>query len=66
MVTLFDHGVILDAEGNVSDAGAAPARVVEVGRQKTMAYRILAAHNHSGDMQHLELKFDSMVSPDTN
>lgn len=66
MVTLFDHGVILDAVGNVSDASAAPSQAVEAGRQKTMAYRILAAHNHSGDMQHLELKFDSMVSPDNN
>lgn len=66
MVTLFDHGVILDAAGNVSDASAAPSHAVEAGRQKTMAYRILAAHNHSGDMRHLELKFDSMVSPDNN
>ena len=66
MVTLFDHGVILDAAGNVSDASAAPSQAVEDGRQKTMAYRILAAHNHSGNMQHLELKFDSMVSPDNN
>lgn len=66
MVTLFDHGVIVDAQGQATDAGTASAPQIEAGRQKTMAYHILAAHNHSGDMQHLQLKFDSMVSPDNN
>lgn len=66
MVALFDHGVILDAAGRAFDASASTAQTVEAGRQKTMAYHILEAHNHSGDMQHLELKFDSMVSPDNN
>ncbi len=34
------------------------------GKEKTMAYRILAAHNTSGDMEHLKIKFDAMASHD--
>lgn len=30
----------------------------------TMAYKILAEHNHSGDMNNLKLKFDSLASHD--
>jgi len=30
----------------------------------TMAYKILQAHNHSGDMENLKLKFDSLASHD--
>lgn len=34
------------------------------GRKKTMAYRILAAHNLSDNMVHLKLRFDAMASHD--
>ncbi len=37
---------------------------VDAGRQKTMAYSILAAHNHSGNMERLQIKFDAMASHD--
>ncbi len=37
---------------------------VEDGRKKTMAYGILAAHNTSGDMGALKIKFDAMASHD--
>ena len=33
-------------------------------RRGTMAYRILAAHNTSGNMQDLQIKFDKMISHD--
>jgi aconitate hydratase len=66
MITLFNHGVTIDALGCAADASTMPEEVREEGRKKTMAYRILEAHNHSGDMRHLKLKFDSMVSPDNN
>ena len=36
----------------------------EEGRKKTIAYGILAAHNTSGDMRSLKLKFDAMASHD--
>ena len=31
-----------------------------------MAYGILKAHNHSDNMEQLQLKFDALVSPDNN
>lgn len=31
-----------------------------------MAYGILKAHNHSENMEQLQLKFDALVSPDNN
>ncbi len=34
------------------------------GRSKTMTYGILKAHNTSGDMQNLKIKFDAMASHD--
>lgn len=36
----------------------------EEGAQKTIAYRILAKHNTSGNMRALKLKFDAMASHD--
>ncbi len=34
------------------------------GKEKTIAYRILSAHNTSGDMNYLKIKFDAMASHD--
>ena len=34
------------------------------GREKTMAYHILKAHNTSGNMERLKLRFDAMASHD--
>jgi len=36
----------------------------ESGRAKTMAYGILAAHNQSGNMSELQLRFDALASHD--
>ena len=36
------------------------------GRERTMAYRILKAHNQWDNMEDLRLKFDALVSPDNN
>ncbi|MGN1004832.1 MAG: hydratase [Oscillospiraceae bacterium] len=41
-------------------ASAAP----EATREGTMAYGILKAHNRSGDMEHLALRFDALTSHD--
>ncbi len=45
-------------------AGALVPAVGTEGREKTMAYGILQAHNTSGDMEDLKLRFDSMASHD--
>ena len=36
----------------------------EEARKETMAWRILEAHNTSGDMQNLKIRFDRMISHD--
>ena len=70
MIRLSQTGVyLIDGKQLVSD----PAQAVQLaGRpvsqteaaQGTMAYGILQAHNHSGDMQQLRLRFDSLTSHD--
>ena len=49
--------------GGFVPAASHPAGV-EAGRQKTMAWGVLSAHNHSGDMNRLQIKFDAMASHD--
>ena len=43
-----------------------PANPAEAaaGREKTVSYSILSAHNTSGDMRQLKIKFDAMASHD--
>ena len=70
MIRLSQAGVyLIDGKQLVSD----PAQAVQLaGRpvsqaeavRGTMAYGILQAHNHSGDMQQLRLRFDSLTSHD--
>ena len=56
----MDHGVFWEggAPHKISAAGA------EAGRARTMAWRILQAHNRSQDPKKLKLAFDAMVSHD--
>ena len=63
MVKLTDHGVVLAADGTFSSAEDAQKKTE--GQAKTMAYGILKAHNHSNNMEQLQLKFDALVSPDS-
>ncbi len=65
MITVWNEG------GYYQGGAAIPAQEgmqagyrPETGRTKTMAYGIMAAHNLSGDMQHLKMKFDAMASHD--
>ena len=65
MITVWNEGgyYLAGTAVTVSEAqarGFAP----EKGRAKTMAYRIMEAHNTSGDMRHLKMKFDAMASHD--
>ena len=60
-IKLTDHIVFLDRSfKEITETN------VEEGRKKTMAWKILNAHNTSKDMNNLSLKFDAMVSPDNN
>lgn len=74
MIKLYDNGVYLvngkdiiedgaTAQNQLSAAvGQAPAK--EDAAKGTMAYGILEAHNTSGNMKQLQIKFDKMTSHD--
>ena len=70
MVKLYDGGVYLvNGETLVTDPAQLESlcgRVVakEEAEKGTLAYGILAAHNESGDMEHLRMRFDSLTSHD--
>ena len=65
MITIYPEGGYFSAGTYIStDQGAAKGFSPEAGREKTMAYGIMKAHNTSGDMWHLKMKFDAMASHD--
>ncbi len=70
MVKLYDGGVYLvNGETIVTDPAQLPSlcgRMVakEEALKGTLAYGILEAHNESGDMDHLRMRFDSLTSHD--
>ena len=73
MVKLLDGGVYLAGGEIIPDSRDAAAAIEaktgkKVTRQdaakETIAYRILAAHNTSGNMDNLKIKFDKLTSHD--
>ena len=72
MVQLYDQGAyLINGEKLVPEQDAAKVKALtgkEVNQEEagkgTMAYSILEAHNTSGDMKQLKLKFDAMTSHD--
>ena len=74
MIKLYDNGVYLVhgteiVEDNADSAaalqqkcGAAPSK--EEAAKGTMAYGILEAHNTSGNMENLQIKFDKLTAHD--
>ena len=59
-VTLFDRGMYLVGGVPAETAAFSP----EEARRGTIAYAILSAHNVSGNMDKLQIKFDALVSHD--
>ena len=59
-VTLYNKGMYL-VNGIPAETAAIPA---EEARRGTIAYSILEAHNVSGNMDKLQIKFDALVSHD--
>ena len=59
MITLHEgkHYII---DGTLAKAGEHPELSEEEGKKKTLTYQILKAHSQTGDMEHLEIKFDEM------
>lgn len=72
MVKLYDGGVYLvngtsivpESETEKVKAVTGKSVLKEEARKGTMAYSIMEAHNTSGDMSKLKLKFDAMTSHD--
>ncbi|HWQ58598.1 MAG TPA: hydratase [Clostridia bacterium] len=62
MIELTSHGVYL-VDGKVQ-ANAPVSVTPDEGREQTIAYGILRAHNVSKDPKKLQLKFDKLVSHD--
>ncbi len=60
MITLSSHGVYLVNGVPQESFSLSP----EEGRERTIAYSILRAHNTSGDAKKLKIRFDSLASHD--
>ena len=71
MVKLYDKGaylvdgihIVSEEEGAVQNLNGKELRK-EDARKGTIAYSILSAHNNSGNMDKLQIKFDAMTSHD--
>ena len=66
MIKLYDNGVyLLNGTEIVEDTGNVQVPLSkEEAAKNTMAYGILNAHNTSGNMQNLQIKFDKLTSHD--
>ena len=70
MIKLYDKGVyLLNGSEILTDEAEVKARtgykaVREEAAAQTMAYKILEAHNISGNMKRLQIKFDKLTSHD--
>ncbi len=72
MVSLYDGGVYLvNGKEIVPEAESAKVKALTgkdankaEDRKGTMAYSIMEAHNTSGNMEHLKIRFDAMTSHD--
>ena len=63
---LYDTGVYLvDGEKIVEESAASLPVSREEAAKNTIAYGILEAHNTSGNMEKLQIKFDKLTSHDT-
>ena len=66
MIKLYENGVyLLNGTEIVEDNGSAQLPIAkEEAAKNTMAYGILNAHNTSGNMENLQIKFDKLTSHD--
>ena len=66
MIKLYDNGVyLLNGTEIVEDTGNVQVPLPkEEAAKNTMAYSILSAHNTSGNMKNLQIKFDKLTSHD--
>ncbi|MBQ9423008.1 MAG: hydratase [Pyramidobacter sp.] len=60
MIKLYKGAHFVTADGRIVPASENAGVSEQDAHKNTIAYQILSAHNHSGDMEHLQIKFDSM------
>ncbi len=63
-IELNDKGVFIDRGVDILDEPSASRLDAAEGRNNTMAYRILEAHNLSNNSEELKIRFDALVSHD--
>jgi aconitate hydratase len=61
-IRLIDKKVVVDKNYDIRSAKGDD----EKSRENSLAFGILKAHNHSGNMEKLEIEFDALTSPDNN
>ena len=70
MVKLYDSGVYLINGRQIAESAEEASQIAgrpvdrDQAAEGTIAYGILKAHNKSGDMDHLRMRFDSLTSHD--
>ncbi len=64
MVKLYDGGVFLVNGTEIIPEAENKIYKKDEAKKGTIAYSIMQAHNTSGDMKHLKIKFDAMTSHD--
>ena len=60
MVTLHKGKHYIINNDHIATAEEAAKLSAEEGKKQTLTYQVLEKHNHSDNMEHLEIKFDSM------
>ena len=73
MIKLYDKGVYLVNQREIIEDSPEAIKLVQEKlefldqrkcKQGTMAFGILESHNESGNMEHLNIKFDKLISHD--
>lgn len=64
MIKYIDTGAFVKDGLTILENEAQAGISREAGKKNTIAYKILQAHNTSGDERHLKIKFDAMASHD--
>jgi len=65
MIRLTQDPVVRLANGSFVKAAAYKGNL-DAARTHSMAWQILKQHNHGGSMENLQLRFDTLLSPDDN
>jgi aconitate hydratase len=60
MITLHEGKHLLFTDDRIQRAENVSAETLQAAKEATLTYGILKAHNRSGNMENLDIRFDSM------